>query len=61
MLDVSLDLVPGDPLHHKETLLPQLVCTAGGTLEGLRRVLGLAKLGDMPDDIALLVMSRNLA
>ena len=59
--DGILDLLPGDTLKEKETLLPQLVCTAGGTLEGLRRVLGLAKLGDMPDDIALLVMSRNLA
>ena len=59
--DGILDLLPGDTLKEKETLLPQLVCTAGGTLEGLRRVLGLAKLGDMPDDIALLVLSRNLA
>ena len=59
--DGILDLLPGDTLKEKETLLPQLVSSAGGTLDGLRRVFGLAKLGDMPDDIALLVMSRNLA
>ena len=34
---------------------------AGGTLDGLRQVFGLANLRDMPDDIALLVLSRNLA
>lgn len=59
--DGILDLLPGDTLKEKETLLPQLVSSAGGTLDGLRRVFGLANLGDMPDDIALLVMSRNLA
>ena len=59
--DGILDLLPGDTLKEKETLLPQLVSSAGGTLDGLRRVFGLAKLGDMPDDIALLVLSRNLA
>ncbi|HSX70342.1 MAG TPA: fused response regulator/phosphatase, partial [Pseudomonas sp.] len=41
--------------------LPKLVSEAGGTLDGLRQVFGLANLRDMPDDIALLVLSRNLA
>ncbi|MBD9481564.1 SpoIIE family protein phosphatase [Pseudomonas sp. PDM14] len=59
--DGILDLLPGDTLKDKEVALPQLVCAAGGTLDGLRQVLGLANLGEMPDDIALLVLSRNLA
>ena len=59
--DGILDLLPSDTLKEKEALLPQLVCTAGGSLDGLRQVLGLANLAEMPDDIALLVLSRNLA
>ncbi|MBP8185151.1 MAG: SpoIIE family protein phosphatase [Pseudomonas sp.] len=59
--DGILDLLPGDSLKEKEALLPELVSAAGGTLAGLRKTFGLAKLGEMPDDIALLVMSRNLA
>ncbi|MBB4820978.1 serine phosphatase RsbU (regulator of sigma subunit) [Pseudomonas alcaligenes] len=59
--DGILDLLPGDTLKEKEAVLPELVCTAGGSLDGLRQVFGLANLGEMPDDIALLVLSRNLA
>ncbi|EHY77798.1 two-component response regulator [Stutzerimonas stutzeri ATCC 14405 = CCUG 16156] len=59
--DGILDLLPGETLKEKESALPGLVADAGGTLDGLRRVLGLADLADMPDDIALLVLSRNLA
>ncbi|MCJ0972438.1 SpoIIE family protein phosphatase [Pseudomonas sp. PS1] len=59
--DGILDLLPGETLKEKEAGLPELVANAGGTLEGLRRVFGLAGLDDMPDDIALLVLSRNLA
>ncbi|UVE16178.1 SpoIIE family protein phosphatase [Pseudomonas sp. LS44] len=59
--DGILDLLPGDTLKEKELALPELVSQAGGSLEGLRQVLGLGDLGDMPDDIALLVLSRNLA
>jgi serine phosphatase RsbU (regulator of sigma subunit) len=59
--DGILDLLPGDNLQEKEAALPQLVSSAGGTLDGLRQVFGLANLADMPDDIALLVLSRNLA
>lgn len=61
MSDGILDLLPGDTLKEKEAALPRLVSEAGGTLDGLRRVFGLANLRDMPDDIALLVLSRNLA
>ncbi|WP_312905015.1 two-component system response regulator RssB [Stutzerimonas nitrititolerans] len=59
--DGILDLLPGDTLKDKESALPELVAGAGGTLEGLRGAFGLAALHDMPDDIALLVLSRNLA
>jgi len=61
MSDGILDLLPGDTLKAKEAALPRLVSEAGGTLDGLRQVFGLANLRDMPDDIALLVLSRNLA
>jgi serine phosphatase RsbU (regulator of sigma subunit) len=59
--DGILDLLPGETLKDKEAALPEMVCEAGGSLDGLRRVFGLASLGEMPDDIALLVLSRNLA
>ena len=58
--DGILDLLPGDTLKEKEANLPELVKEAGGSLDGLRRKFGLATLGEMPDDIALLVLSRNL-
>ncbi|MCU1718696.1 two-component system response regulator RssB [Pseudomonas sp. 5P_3.1_Bac2] len=61
MSDGILDLLPGDTLKDKENLLPRLVSDAGGRLDGLQTAFGLANLGDMPDDIALLVLSRNLA
>ncbi len=61
MSDGILDLLPGESLKEKEAGLPELVVQAGGSLDGLREVLGLANLHDMPDDIALLVLSRNLA
>ncbi|WP_109512393.1 two-component system response regulator RssB [Pseudomonas ovata] len=58
--DGILDLLPGDTLKEKEAALPVQVETAGGSLDGLRGVFELATLGEMPDDIALLVLSRNL-
>lgn len=61
MSDGILDLLPGDTLKEKEAALPEIVQAAGGSLDGLKKVFGLANLGDMPDDIALLVLSRNLA
>jgi sigma-B regulation protein RsbU (phosphoserine phosphatase) len=59
--DGVFDLLPGDTLKEKEARLPQLLSEAGGTLDGLRKAFGLSSLPEMPDDIALLVMSRNLA
>lgn len=58
--DGILDLLPGDTLKDKEAALPRLVKESGGSLDGLRRSFGLATLGEMPDDIALMVLSRNL-
>ncbi|EPG5280311.1 two-component system response regulator RssB [Pseudomonas aeruginosa] len=59
--DGILDVLPGATLKEKEASLPDQVAAAGGTLDGLRQVFGLANLAEMPDDIALLVLSRNLA
>jgi len=58
--DGILDLLPGSTLKEKEAGLPEVVKAAGGSLDGLRRRFGLSTLGEMPDDIALLVLSRNL-
>jgi len=60
MSDGILDLLPEPTLKEKEAALPERVKAAGGSLDGLRQVFGLATLGEMPDDIALLVLSRNL-
>ncbi|HCL55028.1 MAG TPA: fused response regulator/phosphatase, partial [Pseudomonas sp.] len=60
MSDGILDLLPGDTLKDKEAALPEIVRAAEGSLDGLRQRFGLATLGEMPDDIALLVLSRNL-
>ena len=59
--DGVLDLLAGETLKDKELELPPLAMSAGGTLSGWHDQLGLANLGEMPDDIALLVLSRNLA
>ncbi|MCO2283399.1 response regulator [Pseudomonas aeruginosa] len=59
--DGILDVLPGATLKEKEASLPEQVAAVGGTLDGLRQVFGLANLAEMPDDIALLVLSRNLA
>ncbi|MCJ8170789.1 SpoIIE family protein phosphatase [Atopomonas sediminilitoris] len=58
--DGVLELLPGDTLKGKEASLPALVAKTEGSLDGLRSELGLAKLRDIPDDVALLVLSRNL-
>lgn len=59
--DGIFDLLPGDNLKEKEHSLPDYVRRAGGTLAGLSEALDLASVTEMPDDIALLVLSRNLA
>lgn len=59
--DGIFDLLPGQSLKDKEASLPDRIADAGGTLTGIRDAFGLATSEDMPDDIALLVLSRNLA
>ncbi len=59
--DGIFDLLPGDTLKAREAALPEQVYAAGGRLIGLRQVFGLDTIVDMPDDIALLVLSRNLS
>lgn len=59
--DGIFDLLPGDNLKEKEHSLPDYVRRAGGTLAGLSEALDLASVTEMPDDIALLALSRNLA
>jgi serine phosphatase RsbU (regulator of sigma subunit) len=59
--DGILEVLPGASLKDKEASLPDLIVTAGGTLEGMFEALGLASIEEIPDDIAVLVLSRNLA
>ena len=58
--DGILEVLPGASLKDKEASLPNLIATAGGTLEGMFEALGLASIEEIPDDIAVLVLSRNL-
>ena len=58
--DGILEVLPGDSLKDKEASLPGLISAAGGALEGMFGTLGLASIEERPDDIAVLVLSRNL-
>jgi serine phosphatase RsbU (regulator of sigma subunit) len=59
--DGVFDLLPGASLKEKEQRLPELVRQAAGNLEAITAALQLDSLEDMPDDIAVLTLSRNLA
>lgn len=59
--DGVFEALPKADLIAQETILPKCVQEAGGIYESLVRNLGLDNLVDMPDDIAMLVLSRNLA
>jgi len=59
--DGIFDLLPGESLQDKEVALLDKVREAGGNLDGLCERLGLNSLGEIKDDIALLVLSRTLA
>ncbi|TWH64290.1 serine phosphatase RsbU (regulator of sigma subunit) [Azomonas agilis] len=59
--DGILEVLPDKTLADKERALPERVVQASGCLEGLIQNFALETLKDMPDDIAILVLSRNLA
>jgi len=59
--DGILEVLPGASLKEKEASLPGLISAAGGTLEGVCETLGLNSLEEIPDDVAVLVLSRNLS
>ena len=59
--DGILELLPGSSLKDKEASLPGLISAAGGTLEGVCETLGLHSVEEIPDDVAVLVLSRNLS
>ncbi len=59
--DGVLDLLPEDDLVAREAALSQLVEAAQGNYAQTVVSLGLANCSNMPDDIAMLVLSRNLA
>lgn len=59
--DGILDVLPEKTLAEKEQALPERIIQAAGCLDGLIQNFALETLKDMPDDIAILVLSRNLA
>ena len=59
--DGIFDVLPEDGLVKSEAALPSLVSAAAGNYTELVKRLGLANCHNMPDDIATLVLSRNLA
>lgn len=59
--DGVFDVLPQDSLVGSESALPALVNAAQGEFAQIVQRLGLANCSNMPDDIALLVLSRNFA
>jgi len=59
--DGIFDVQPEKCLVSSEAALPALIKTAQGEYAEIVQRLGLANCKDMPDDIAMLVLSRNLA
>lgn len=59
--DGILDALPEKYLLTREAALPQLIETTQGDYTKAFKSLGLANCSNMPDDIAMLVLSRNLA
>jgi len=57
--DGVLDCLDGSTLKDKEARLPALIAEHGGTMQGIMAALGLDPNKTMPDDISVLVLSRN--
>lgn len=57
--DGILDLLPGNDLKEKETLLPNLIVKHDESIDSLLSALGLANLEASPDDISLLFIRGN--
>src|SRR5690554_6414049 len=59
--DGIFDVLPQDSLISSEAAIPKLITAAQGNYTQVVQELGLANCSNMPDDIAMLVLSRNLA
>ncbi len=59
--DGVLEVLPEKHLITREAALPKLIRAAQGDYTNIVQRLGLANCSNMPDDIAMLVLSRNLA
>lgn len=59
--DGVLEVLPEKYLITREAALPKLISAAQGDYTQIVERLGLANCSNMPDDIAMLVLSRNLA
>ncbi|HDZ57376.1 MAG TPA: response regulator [Pseudomonas xinjiangensis] len=57
--DGVLDCIEGATLREKEARLPDMIQETGGDMRGLMGRLGLDSSQTMPDDISILVLSRN--
>lgn len=57
--DGILEILPGEDILDKEKNLLRLLAETDGSLNAINQKLGLDKVSDTPDDIALLVISRN--
>lgn len=57
--DGILEILPGEGLLGKEQVLLDLLSATDGTLDSISQQLRLDNVSDMPDDIALLAISRG--
>lgn len=57
--DGVLDCIEGTTLREKEARLPELMEQADGGMQNLLKLLGMDRKTAMPDDISVLLLSRN--